>query len=757
MDCKQRGETAPFNDHGFVSEANTRAAVKLELAWKKDYERRRPPHSHSSHASGSKNPQEFADKWFNDLCGAIHKAAKEVLPQRKTGKMPTRGISKHTKTLFLERARMRRSDSRRKYARIQRKIKKSCLADFNHWVEGCVFEIEAANAVGNSKRVYALVKKLSCKPRPPPVNLTSDSKGNILCSPEDTANVWYKFLKEKFEATKEEVKVRPPLKPLPTERTPADKLCREEFEIAIKKLKVGKARGPDDIPAEVFKQCPAIKEELFHFINFIWDAEYLPKDLALGKFMMLWKRKGSTNDPSTYRCICLLNHAYKVLAHILLARLLNELEGNLQDWQAGFRANRGCRDNSFILRTLCKEALELGRAISATFVDYKAAFDTLSHKFIDETLEEAEASPKLRAMFRAVYLAAFAFTTVPAPDGKSVASPLFPINRGVLQGDVTSPLYFIFALDLILRRHDEVKHKGVPLASTIVYTLGYADDIALIDTGDEDGISRASERVTSIKVMSKKDADMSVSLPKTKVLHVCAQGQVQQPTQKEAAVKCKFFCKYLNCNHGFLSKGGVAIHEGKCPWRHEHRLDKIVDHKGKVTSRKYLVKWAGHTDADNTWEPRSNVHPERIHQYEKRVGAYDHNWQHRCDVCGLACASARGVKIHKTKAHAAEAKQSFKGRLAEKAAKLDKLVEKQKERPQVVCDQPPLDNVFFVQVPGLAVFCGREPNYGHQGQNCRSYEKMWHSITRPQRPPPRNVYQATPVCRSCVLHPHLRV
>ena len=42
-----------------------------------------------------------------------------------------------------------------------------------------------------------------------------------------------------------------------------------------------------------------------------------------------------------------------------------------------------------------------------------------------------------------------------------VLSEPFPINRGVVQGDILSPLYFILALEMILRRHDNVAGKGV--------------------------------------------------------------------------------------------------------------------------------------------------------------------------------------------------------------------------------------------------------------------------------------------------------
>ena len=190
------------------------------------------------------------------------------------------------------------------------------------------------------------------------------------------------------------------------------------------------------------------------------------------------------------------DHAYKVLSHIILARLIPHTESYLQDWQAGFRQERGCRDNSTILRTLCQRVLQLGQALTATFIDYSAAFDSCSHKFIDNALAEAGVPNKLRSMFRAVYRSAAAYTTVSAPDNEQVKSDCFAIRRGVVQGDITSPVYFIIDLESILRRHDARTDKGVTLGQTIIHTLGYADDAALVDDGTAQGVRRATYLAT---------------------------------------------------------------------------------------------------------------------------------------------------------------------------------------------------------------------------------------------------------------------
>ena len=41
-----------------------------------------------------------------------------------------------------------------------------------------------------------------------------------------------------------------------------------------------------------------------------------------------------------------------------------------------------------------------------------------------------------------------------------------------------------------------------------------------------------------------------------------------------------------------------------------------------ITNRSYLVKWKGYPESDNSWVPRSNLHPVTIEEYEKKVGVY---------------------------------------------------------------------------------------------------------------------------------------
>ena len=126
------------------------------------------------------------------------------------------------------------------------------------------------------------------------------------------------------------------------------------------------------------------------------------------------------------------------------------------------------------------------------FIDFVAAFDTVSHLFLDKamsavpqkTVHDKARMDKCRAIIRTIYEKAAAAVRVRKADGTDIISDTVPVNRGVLQGDKVSPLCFILALQLIRQLHDirggvEENPKG---NSHRIDSLEYADDAALIDT-----------------------------------------------------------------------------------------------------------------------------------------------------------------------------------------------------------------------------------------------------------------------------------
>ena len=360
---------------------------------------------------------------------------------------------------------------------------------------------------------------------------------------------------------------------------------------------------------------------------------------------MLYKGKGSSDDPTKYRCLAMLNHAYKALSQCLLVRIEKETQSYLSEWQAGFRSKRGCRDNVLTLRAIYDWVLAERKEMFVTFIDYSAAFDSVGHKFLDRALQRAGASAKTRAIFRAIYSTANARTAVNGADGDIVYSRSFPILRGVVQGDITSPIYFILALELILELHDRHPQRGVKLGPNTIHTLGYADDAALLDYDSD----TATERVTAIARGSEIDADMVISVDKTKTMKVSKQGPVTKTTTDEAKKVCKFACPNMGCNRVFFSKRGLLCHQGRCKWWDEFLIDKIVDVRGPAHSSKqeFLIQWKGYGRAHDSWQYRCNIDPDCVTDYLKANGLYNYNCPGvRCPSCDLPCKSSHGVRMH---------------------------------------------------------------------------------------------------------------
>ena len=157
-------------------------------------------------------------------------------------------------------------------------------------------------------------------------------------------------------------------------------------------MKRDKATGPDKIPVEVYINSEYCRHALFDLIIHICRDECCPEDFVTSEFCPIYKKKGSHHDFSKYRYICLLNHSYKLLSAYLLTILIDEIEDELPDNQYGFRRLRGTRDAIFVLQQIVQNVVRNAQDAYVAFIDFTAAFDSVSHKFLDRCLKQMGAS-----------------------------------------------------------------------------------------------------------------------------------------------------------------------------------------------------------------------------------------------------------------------------------------------------------------------------------------------------------------------------
>ena len=85
-------------------------------------------------------------------------------------------------------------------------------------------------------------------------------------------------------------------------------------------------------------------------------------------------KKGNAKECSNYRTTALISHVSKVMLKILQARLQQYMNCELPDVQAGFRKDRGTRDQIANICSIVEKAREFQKNIYFCFIDYAKAF-----------------------------------------------------------------------------------------------------------------------------------------------------------------------------------------------------------------------------------------------------------------------------------------------------------------------------------------------------------------------------------------------
>ena len=136
-----------------------------------------------------------------------------------------------------------------------------------------------------------------------------------------------------------------------------------EVTNAIEALKVGKAIGPDGIPAE-FRKVVGAKgtKELVELCKEMYLKGIWPADFTRVVMIPLQKKMNAV-ECSDHRTISLISHASKILLKILT----NKIEAKARDFigQNQFEFRKGCstRDAIGVMRMICERSLEFGNNV----------------------------------------------------------------------------------------------------------------------------------------------------------------------------------------------------------------------------------------------------------------------------------------------------------------------------------------------------------------------------------------------------------
>ena len=175
----------------------------------------------------------------------------------------------------------------------------------------------------------------------------------------------------------------------------------------------------------------------------------IPSWLGIIRTMFIPKNR-NTHQPENYRPIALQNNMYKLYTSVLNYFLQGHCEANniITPHQAAAKEGSwGCTDQLLINKEEMEEVKANRKNIYCVWLDYKKAFDSVSHPWLIKSLELAKVSTIL---FNAVTRLTRSWSTnayLPTNTG-NIESRTTEYKRGILQGDASSVILFILQVNL---------------------------------------------------------------------------------------------------------------------------------------------------------------------------------------------------------------------------------------------------------------------------------------------------------------------
>ena len=210
-----------------------------------------------------------------------------------------------------------------------------------------------------------------------------------------------------------------------------------------------KTPGIDRIPNFWLKKLEALHPHLADsFDNLVSNQAELPDWLTRGNTSLLPKSH-ETHLPNKYRPICCLNTTYKLLTGIIADAIYDHLDRGdyLEKEQKGcIRSRFGTKDQLLVNKTILEDCKRRKRNLSMAWIDYKKAFDSVPHSWINRCLDLYKIDDSLRA-FLASQMTRWETDITLTHNGGAIKVPNVKIKRGIFQGDSLSPLLFCLAID----------------------------------------------------------------------------------------------------------------------------------------------------------------------------------------------------------------------------------------------------------------------------------------------------------------------
>ena len=177
-----------------------------------------------------------------------------------------------------------------------KEVRKALRSDKRQWLKDKRETIQDHSDKGDLKEVFGESKQL-CRKWSPHISKLVSTTGEPLETKEERLERWTEHFKQLLDpATTSGNSVLSIVELSESPEIDLGPIRFDEVLYAVRKLKNGKASGPDDISAEMLKSHNGIAERLWDTVNKCWTKKNLPQDWKLAEVVPLYKNKGKKSE-----------------------------------------------------------------------------------------------------------------------------------------------------------------------------------------------------------------------------------------------------------------------------------------------------------------------------------------------------------------------------------------------------------------------------------------------------------------------------
>ena len=308
------------------------------------------------------------------------------------------------------------------------------------------------------------------------VKCIKDGAGQLLVKDEEIKHRWREYFDKLFNGENESSTIELDDSFDETSMRFVRRIQESEVKEALKRMKGGKAMGPDCIPIEVWKGLGDIAIVwLTKLFNLIFRANKMPEEWRRSILVPIFKNKGDVQSCTNYRGIKLMSHTMKLWERVIEHRLrrMTSVTKN----QFGFMPGRSTMEAIFLVRQLMERYREHKKDLHMVFIDLEKAYDKIPRNVMWWALEKHKVPAKYITLIKDMYN-----NVVTSVRTSDVDTDDFPIKIGLHQGSALSPYLFALVMDEVTR----------DIQGDIPWCMLFADDVVLVDDS-RTGVNRKLE------------------------------------------------------------------------------------------------------------------------------------------------------------------------------------------------------------------------------------------------------------------------